>query len=98
MGRRGGQKATQRWKTDRDGKYAQTARKNLQRANPRRAAKSKVSKRDIANYFESTFIDTGTWPTSAEAMKEFNVSRPTVSRALIEAGITLPRGRRTSQK
>ena len=98
MGRKGGQKSAQRWKTERDGEYAQTARKNLQRANSRRAAKSRVSKRDIANYFESTFIDTGTWPTSSEAMKEFNVSRPTVSRALKEAGIALPRGRRTSQK
>ena len=98
MGRRDGQKAPQRWKTDRDGEYAQTARKNLQRANSRRAVKSRVSKRDIANYFERTFIDTGTWPTSAEAMKEFNVSRPTVARALKEAGITLLRRRRTSQK
>ena len=98
MGRRGGQKAPQRWKTDRDEEYAQTAMKNLQRANSRRAVKSRVSKRDIANYFERTFIDTGTWPTSAEAMKEFNVSRPTVARALKEAGITLLRRRRTSQK
>lgn len=98
MGRKGGQKAAQRWKTGRDGEYAQTARKNLHHANSRRAAKSRVSKRDIANYFESTFIDTGNRPTSAEAMKEFSVSRPTVSRALKEAGIALPRGRRTSQK
>lgn len=84
--------------TDRDGEYAQTARKNLQRASSRRAVKSRVSKRDIANCFERTFIDSGTWPTSAEAMKEFNVSRPTVARALKEAGITLLRRRRTSQK
>lgn len=98
MGRKGGKKAAQRWKTDRDGEYAQIARKNLQSANSRRAAKGRVSKRDIANYFESTFVDTGSWPTSAEAMKEFSVSRPTISRALKEAGITLPRGRRASQK
>lgn len=97
MGRRGGQKAAQRWETDRDGEYAQTARRNLQAANSRRAAIGRVSKRDIANYFESTFVDTGSWPTSAEAMKEFSVSRPTISRALKEAGITLPRGRRTSK-
>ncbi|MEJ5929191.1 replication initiation protein [Corynebacterium sp. H128] len=93
MGRRGGKKAAERWK-DRDSSYAQAEIQKLQIANQKRAVSRRVNARQIANYFDDCFIQTGKYPTIAEAMQEFGVSRATVNRALKAAGIMLPRGRR----
>ena len=41
MGRKGGQKAAQRWKTDPDGEFAQNQRATLTEANKRRAQEGK---------------------------------------------------------
>lgn len=97
MGRRGGQKAAQRW-NDRDSDYVKAETAKLKQANAKRAMSGRVTARQIANYFDDTMLQTGSYPSISEAMQEFSVSRPTVNRALKKAGISLPRGRRTASK
>ena len=93
MGRRGGQKAAQRWK-DRDSDYAQEELKKLEKANQRRYTTGRMKMREIANYFDDVFIQTGEYPAVAAVMAECRASRSTVLRAVRQAGIELPRGRR----
>ena len=93
MGRRGGKKAAERWK-DPNSDYATELRTKLQGANERRALTGRVTARQIANFFDDTFIQTGEYPSIPQAMNELGVSRPTISRALKTAGIQLPRGRK----
>ncbi|MFW9195354.1 replication initiation protein [Corynebacterium striatum] len=93
MGRRGGKKAAERWKTDPDGKYAQAERKKLTEANAVRTISGKASKAQIAAWFYSAYAQTKAWPLVKEAASEFNVSEKTVRRAVKDAGIVLPRGR-----
>ena len=94
MGRRGGQKAAQRWKTDPDGEYAQAQRRKLETSSKKQSRTARGKRFTIAGWFLSYEAETGTWPTIAEAMSEFGVSRQTINRALRSAGITLPRGAR----
>ena len=96
MGRRGGQKAAQRWETDPEGEYAQSRLEALEEANQRRQTGAKARKFAIASWFMTANAETGEWPSIPEAMSEFGVSRDTVKRALRTAGISLPRGRRRS--
>ena len=98
MGRRGGQKAAERWKNDPHGKYAQGQRENLEKSNTKRSINGRVTARQIANYFDDSLVQTGAYPSIAEAMEEFNVSRPTVNRALKKARISLPRGRKSRNR
>ena len=93
MGCRGGKKAAERWK-DPNSDYATELRTKLQGANERRALTGRVTARQIANFFDDTFIQTGEYPSIPQAMNELGVSRPTISRALKTAGIQLPRGRK----
>ena len=94
MGRKGGQKAAQRWKTEPDGEYAQAQKETLSLANKRRAAGGRSNSYKIASFFDDSFAQTGEYPTVVEAAKEFSVSKRTVQRALSKAGIELPTGRR----
>ena len=94
MGRRGGKKASQRWKTDPEGKYAQSQLESLNNANKRRSAGGRSQSHKIAAYFDDAFAQTGEYPTVASASAEFAVSNRTVQRALAKAGITLPTGRK----
>ena len=96
MGRRGGQKAAQRWEADPEGEYAQSRLEALEEANQRRQTGAKAGKFAIASWFMTANAETGEWPSIPEAMSEFGVSRDTVKRALRTAGISLPRGRRRS--
>lgn len=98
MGRKGGQKAAQRWKTDPHGEYAQRTRETLAAANKSREFLGKSTKSQITAWFYSSHAQTKEWPSIAEAMKEFGVSRDTVKRALKAAGIQLPRGRKKTLK
>src|SRR5699024_5353034 len=98
MGRKGGQKAAQRWKTDPDGKYAQERRKALEAANKRRTAGGKSTAFRIAAFFADAFSQTGKYPWIDDAMDECGVSRATVKRAVSSAGIVLPRGRKKRSK
>ena len=94
MGRRGGQKAAQRWKTDPNGDYAQNELDKLAKANANRKVNATADKFQIASWFMKSKAETGEWPRVTEAMEEFGVSRDTVKRALRMAGVKLPRGRR----
>ena len=94
MGRRGGQKAAQRWKTEPEGKYAQEQREDLSNANKRRSAGARSQAYKIAAYFDDAFSQTGSYPTVADAAAGFTVSGRTVQRALLKAGIVLPTGRK----
>lgn len=94
MGRRGGQKAAQRWKTDPDGEYANKEREKLEAANKKRETNAIADRFTIASWFMKGKAETNEWPLIAEAMEEFGVSRDTVKRALRTGGIKLPKGRR----
>lgn len=90
MGRRGGQKAAQRWKTDPDGEYAQSQRKNLQDANKRKRAAGNNTRAQILAIASQVFNQTGRVPTWKEIAQELNISRRTVAyhvAALKEVGL-----------
>lgn len=93
MGRRGGQKAAQRWQ-DRNSEYAKTELSKLKKANGKRSAQGRSVSYRIAAYFDEAYFQTDTYPTVREAAVEFGVSDRTVQRALAKAGIQLPTGRR----
>ncbi|ART20312.1 plasmid replication protein [Corynebacterium striatum] len=82
MGRRGGKKAEERWKTDPEGEYVQVRRTALEETNIKRATGGRATARQIANYFDDTLLQTGKYPSIPDTMREFGVSRPTVKRAL----------------
>lgn len=90
MGRRGGQKAAQRWKTDPEGKYAQEQRKRLSAANRRKKAAGNSTRAQILTVSSQSFAQTGKIPTWTELGREVGVSRRTVAyhvAALKEAGL-----------
>ena len=94
MGRRGGQKAAQRWKTDPDGDYAQGRREALATENKKRSAGGRSKAYQIAAFFDDHFAQTGTYPTVASAAEEFGVTARTIQRALAKTGIELGPGGR----
>ena len=90
MGRKGGQKAAQRWKTDPEGKYAQAQREKLSAANRRKKASGNSTRAQILAVSAQSFAQTGKIPTWAELGSEVGVSRRTVAyhvAALKEAGL-----------
>lgn len=89
MGRRGGQKAAQRWK-DREGAYAQEQRNKLRNANVQRQIRGNETRGRIYALFTTTLAQTGKVPTGAEIGRELGVTRKTASvhlRALRAAGL-----------
>ena len=74
--------------------FGEDETEKLQKANERRRTGGRMTAREIANYFDDVFLQTGGYPTVAAAMKECRASRSTVLRAVQKAGIELPRGRR----
>lgn len=98
MGRRGGQKAAQRWKTAPDSDYAKQERAKLAVANENRKTSAAADSFAIASWFLKGKSETGEYPTVGEAAAEFSVSNRTVQRALSKAGIVLPTGRRKGDR
>lgn len=98
MGRKGGQRAAERWQTDPQGEYAKAQRGKLKEANSKRKTNATADRFEIASWFMKGKAETAEWPLISEAMEEFGVSRDTVKRALNTAGIRLPRGRRPHPK
>lgn len=94
MGRRGGQKAAQRWKTDPNGDYAQGRREAMKKANMRRRAGGRSTTHTIAAFFDDAYAQTGEYPRIKDAAANFGVSTRTVKRALSRVGIELPTGRK----
>ena len=90
MGRKGGQKAAQRWKTDPEGQYAQTQRDTLKAANMKRAIQGKSTRARILNTAMDSLAQTGRIPTSREIAEELGVTKRTVNlhlKALRESGM-----------
>lgn len=90
MGRRGGQKVAERWKTDPDGEYAQGRRATLEQANKRRKSAGTTTRARILAVVSDTHSQLGKVPTRREIMDETGLSRATVTRhlsALREAGL-----------
>ncbi|BDV26563.1 replication initiation protein [Corynebacterium ulcerans] len=90
MGRRGGQKAAQRWKTDPQVEYAQAQRKNLASVNKRKRASGNNTRAQILAVASQSFTQTGKLPTWKSIEEEVGVSRRTVAyhvSALKKAGL-----------
>ena len=90
MGRKGGQKDAQRWKTDPEGQYAQTQRDTLKTANKKRAIQGKSTRARILNTAMDSLAQTGRLPTSREIAEELGVTKRTVNlhlKALRESGM-----------
>lgn len=82
LGRKGGQKAAERWKTDPQGEYAQIERKKLETANKRRSIQGANTRGRILHTFTETFVDTGRFPKATEVAEELGVEKRTVYRHL----------------
>lgn len=90
MGRRGGQKSAQRWKTDPDGEYAQAQREALASANKRRVIQGQSTRGRVLSIYSQVLFDTGTAPTAKQIAEEIGCERSTVARhisALKKAGL-----------
>ena len=90
MGRRGGQKAAQRWKTDPEGEYAQAQREALASANKRRVIQGQSTRGRVLSIYSQVLFDTGTAPTAKQIAEEIGCERSTVARhisALKKAGL-----------
>ena len=89
MGRRGGQKAAERWKTEPEGAYAKRERAKLAAANKRRKASGNASRARVLASVSTTYVELGRMPTWREIMADTGLSRASVARhiaALRDAG------------
>lgn len=89
MGRKGGQKAAQRWK-DRDSDYARAALEPVRAVQRRQRARGQTSRARILAFISQQYVETGVVPSRPEVMAETGLSRATVTRhlaALREAGM-----------
>src|SRR5699024_4316767 len=80
MGRKGGKKAAQRWKTDPDGQYAQNQLRKLEKTHRLKRAQGRSTKSRISQMINDQYVQTGTIPSWLEIEKEIGVSRATVAR------------------
>lgn len=78
MGRKGGQKAAERW-NDRNSEYAQAELKKLRKTQERKKAKGRSTRSRISQFVNDQYIETGVIPTWNEIMKEVSASRRTVA-------------------
>lgn len=89
MGRKGGKKAAERWKTDPDGEYAQAQRATMKKTHRKKKAQGTSSCQKVGQFVNECWIETGLLPTWREIQEETTFSRATVVRhvaALKEAG------------
>ena len=70
MGRRGGKKSAERWKTDPEGKYAQEQREALAAANKRRPVQGQSTRGRVLSIYAQTLFDTGSAPTARQIAEE----------------------------
>lgn len=82
MGRRGGQKAAERWKTDPDGEYAQAQRDTMGKTHRRNRVQGQTTRAKIQLLVGESFADTGLLPTRREIMRETGLSEAAVKRHL----------------
>lgn len=91
MGRRGGQKAAQRWKTDPN--YAQAAARPLFLANQERRLAGATLEAQVKAEILAAKLETGHVPTTAELSLKLQVSPRRIRDARRAAGMSAPRGR-----
>lgn len=82
MGRKGGQKAAQRWKTDPEGEYAQGRRETLRRTQQRTKVRGKSNRQKVGQFVNEYWMEKDSLPTRSEIMAETQLSRATVTRHL----------------
>lgn len=89
MGRRGGQKAAERWKNP-NSDYAQSELAKLEAANKNRKRQGNASRGRILSFVSDALAQTGKMPTRKEIMDETGLSKRSVSyhlAALREVGL-----------
>ncbi|MGV3073385.1 replication initiation protein [Corynebacterium phoceense] len=89
MGRRGGQKAAQRWKSDPNGEYAQKRREILAKTHKRKKIQGLSNRQKVGQFVTTFWIETDRLPSWNEIQQETGLSRATVARhmsALKKAG------------
>jgi len=93
MGRKGGKKSAQRWKTDPDGEYAQRSRAALATANKRRSLSGDVLEAKVKAALLDARVQQASSPTSKELAAEFGVSVRRIQQVRKSLGLALKRGR-----
>lgn len=81
MGRRGGQKAAQRWQ-DRNSDYAQEELAKLRRVHRKNRVKGQTTRARVQTVVGQSYVETGRVPTRKEFMRETGLSESTVKRHL----------------
>lgn len=90
LGRRGGKKAAERWKSDPDGAYAHAQRDKLAKANEQKKLQGNSTRAQVLAIAAEALARTGDVPTGAAIGRELGVTRKTASahlRSLKEAGL-----------
>ncbi|MDN6457243.1 MAG: transcriptional regulator, partial [Yaniella sp.] len=82
MGRRGGKKAAQRWKTEPQGQYAQGRRKTLAKTQKKKKIQGLNNRQKVGQFVTAYWMETDRVPTWEEIQKETGLSRATVARHL----------------
>ncbi|MCQ4623694.1 transcriptional regulator [Corynebacterium sp. CCUG 70398] len=80
MGRRGGQKAAQRWETDPEGDYAQRQRATMKKTHRRKKMQGQTTRARVQLFIGEAFADTGKIPKRREIMRETGLSEATMKR------------------
>ena len=89
MGRRGGQKAAERWK-DRNSNYAKSELRKLAKANATRKVKGQSTRARVMAAYSQSLYETGRAPSAREVAEEVGCERSTASKhlsALRKAGM-----------
>lgn len=90
MGRKGGQKAAERWKTDPEGDYVTAQRETLAAANKRCARQGTGTRGRVLAVYSQTLVDTGEVHTARQIAEEIGITKRMVNihlKALRDAGL-----------
>lgn len=90
LGRRGGQKAAERWKNDPEGAYAQAQRDKLRKTHHRKQVQGHTTRARIQAFIGEQFMEAGTIPTRREIAETVGCTPRTVTThlaALRKAGL-----------
>lgn len=90
MGRKGGQKAAERWKTDPKGDYATAQRETLAAANKQRARQGTGTRGRVLAVYSQALVDTGEAPSARQIAEEIGITKRMVNihlKALRDAGL-----------
>ena len=80
MGRKGGQKAAERWTTDPNGEYAQAQRATMKKTHRKKRVQGTSNRQKVGQFVNECWIETGRLPTWREIQTETGFSRATVAR------------------